>query len=73
VPTLKLFVSGKKLLEQRSQQYKHVLGSSLGEDDFSNSGTKQDRTRQRTLVFVSAGILQELGSQTPNYPKFESW
>jgi hypothetical protein len=71
-PRQKLFVSVRKLQEQKPQHYKSVLGLTPGKDISSNSKTMQDRrTAQGTKFFVFVRILQELRSQTHNCPKFE--
>jgi hypothetical protein len=63
----KLFVSKKRLQQQRSHPRIIVLGSSPGEDYFYSSETKHDRrTAERTKLFASAGRLQELRRQTEN-------
>lgn len=46
----KLFVSARKLWEQRPQLQKLVLGSSTSEDGFKSSGTKRDRTAQTLSI-----------------------
>jgi hypothetical protein len=54
-PRPKLFVSARRLQEQRPQPRKICLGSSPGEDGFCNSETKHDRrTVPRSQLFVLA-------------------
>jgi hypothetical protein len=60
VPRPKLFVSERRLQEQRSQPQKAALGSSPGEDGFFSLEMKHDRRMApRSELFVLAGRLQE--------------
>jgi hypothetical protein len=72
-PDPQLFVSARRLQEQRPRQLKTVLGSSPDEDVFYSSETKYDRRMApRQNFFVSARRIQELKLITRTLSEFES-
>jgi hypothetical protein len=59
-------------MKQGPKSLKSVLGSTPGEDVFSNLGTKHDkRMAPTTQMLFSAGMLQKKGHNTENCPGFE--